>query len=84
MILKRSEISINLLRILAGPAGNKVKKEDIHRQLSYEPYDAFVHDSRIYKLLTRMRDRFKDEEIPELWQLPGDNTVELLYDFVIR
>lgn len=81
--LDRSAVSLNLLRILSGPAGKKTKKESLHRQLSLEPYDAFVHDSRIYKLLTRLRDRLKVEDIPELWSLPGDNTIEILCDYIV-
>lgn len=82
--MERAATSLQLLRVLAGPAGNKTTKEEIHRQLSDQPYDSYVHDSRIYKLLKRLQAKLSENGFPNLWELPGDNHVEINYDFVIR
>lgn len=82
--LDRATTSLQLLRIISGPAGKKTSKQDIHGQLSLDPYDSYVHDSRIYKLLTRLKDRLEQEKIPALWTMFGDNQVEIICDIVLR
>lgn len=82
--LDRATTSLQLLRILAGPAGKKVSKQEIHEQLSVDQYDSYLHDSRIYKLLTRLKERLEQEKVPALWTMYGDNQVELVCDLILR
>jgi tetratricopeptide (TPR) repeat protein len=75
--LTKSPVSVRLLEILAGRRGQKVSKEYIHKQLTGNKYLPSKHDSRMHKLIGRLKKRLEDQQIPELWSLPGDNHVVL-------
>ena len=82
--LGKSPVSVRLMEILAGRKGQKISKEYIHRQLTGNKYLPSKHDSRLHKLIGRLKKKMDDHQIPELWSLPGDNHVLLKHTIEVN